>query len=68
MHQRYNSCCGVLDKNKASQNDHEDMEIFTKTLEKYFSGPGIQLKQIVCTEVDYYKETHKNVFLKIYLV
>ena len=39
-----------LMKNEVSSTDHEYIANFTKTLEKYFSGPGNQLKEIVCTE------------------
>ena len=35
-----------------------------KTSYKFFSGPGIQLKQRVCTEVGYYNKTEKSVDVK----
>ena len=40
------------------------MENFKNTSDKLFSGPGIQLKQRVFDEVNYYNETQTSVFMK----
>ena len=40
------------------------MENFKNTSDKLFSGPGIQLKQRVITEVDYYNYIEKSLYLK----
>ena len=40
------------------------MTKFIKEPDKLFSGPGIQLKQRVITEVDYYNYIEKSLYLK----
>ena len=40
------------------------MTKFIKEPDKLFSGPGIQLKQRVFDEVNYYNETQTSVFMK----
>ena len=53
-----------LSKNEVSPKNYKVIPTFRKESDKLLSGPGIQIKYRVLTEVEYYNEIEKIVDVK----